>query len=74
LGVKLNNVDNWAYSIFVTPSIFYASKYAEIIYSENEEWFLIVEAFINHKDFDTYNSTLYKYEYKNGEPTQLIQI
>ena len=44
LGRTFDNINDWANAIFVSPSIFYASKYADIIYSDNEEWFIIVEA------------------------------
>ena len=71
LGVEFNNIKNWAASIFVTPSIFYASNYAEIIHSENEEWFIIIEAFVDPKRFDIYESTIYKYNFKLGEPKKL---
>ena len=70
-GVKVNNVENWANSIFLTPSIFYASKYAEIINSEKEEWFIIIEAMIAPKFFKEYESTIYKYNHKMGEPKKL---
>ncbi len=59
-GVKVNNVENWANSIFLTLSIFYASKYAEIINSEKEEWFIIIEVMIAPKFFKEYESTIYK--------------
>ena len=68
LGEKVNNVENWANSLFVTPSIFYASKYAETIKSENEDWYIIIEAFVDLQNFDKYKSTIYNYIFKNGEP------
>ena len=71
IGVKVNNVENWANSIFLTPSIFYASKYAEIINSQNEEWFIIIEGMIDPKSFKEYESTIYKYIHKKNEPKKL---
>ena len=44
LGIKNDNIDDWANAIFVSPSIFYATKYSEIINYKNEEWFILIEA------------------------------
>ena len=71
LGITINNVKNWANSIFVSPSIFYASRYSEIINSEGEDWYIIIEAFVDPQAFNAYKSTIYKYDYKIGEPKEL---
>ena len=71
LGKKANNINNWANAIFVTPSIFYASNFSEIISSDNEQWYIIIEAKVKNGYFSEYESTIYKYNYKNGEPNKI---
>ena len=68
LGLKNDNIDDWANAIFVTPSIFYASKYSEIISYKNEEWFILIEAKVKPDSFSTHESTIYEYQFKKGEP------
>ena len=71
LGEKIDNIDNWVWAIFVSPSIFYASKYSEIIYSENQEWFIIIEANVNPQSFTKHGNTIYGYKFKISEPEQI---
>ena len=71
LNKRINNVNNWANAIFVSPSIFYASKYSEIIYSDYEEWYIIIEANIEPNCFSMYESTIYKYNFKMWEPKKI---
>ena len=71
LGIKANKIKNWAEAIFGTPSIFYASRYSEIIYSNNEEWYIIVEAVVKPNSFTEHKSTIYKYNFKKNEPKNL---
>ena len=71
LGEKIDNIDNWVWAIFVSPSIFYASKYSEIIYSENQEWFIIIEARVNPQSYTKHGNTIYKYKFKNSEPNKI---
>ena len=52
LGANINNKKDWARAIFVSPSIFYASQYSEIIYSDNEEWFIIIDARLNPNSYE----------------------
>ena len=68
LGLKNDNIDDWANAIFVSPSIFYASKYSEIISYKNEEWLILIEAKVKPDSFSTHESTIYEYQYKKGEP------
>ena len=70
-GEKINNIENWASAIFVTPSIFYASKFAEIINSENEEWYIIIEAKVKPNSFSIHEKTIYNYNFKDGETKNL---
>ena len=71
LGMENNNIQNWADAIFGTPSIFYASKYSEIIYSDNEEWYIIIEAYANPNSYTVHQSSIYNYQFKCNEPTNL---
>ena len=68
LGEKVNNIDNWASAIFVSPSIFYASQYSEIINSENDEWLIIIEAKVKPNSYSIHKNTLYMYKFKENEP------
>ena len=67
LGEKVNNIDNWASAIFVSPSIFYASQYSEIINSENDEWLIIIEAKVKPNSYSIHKNTLYMYKFKENE-------
>ena len=71
LGVKKDNIEDWASAIFVSPSIFYASKYSEIINYKNEEWFIIIEARIKPESFSIHESTIYGYQFKKDEPRKV---
>jgi len=71
LGQKVNNINNWAKAIFVTPSIFYASNFSEIISSDKEQWYIIIEAKLKEGCFSEFESTIYKYNYKNSEPKKI---
>lgn len=71
LGEKVNDIEDWASAIFASPSIFYASKYSEIIFSENEEWFVIIEARLAPKSFTEHGNTIYGYKYKIFEPEKI---
>jgi len=71
LGIEANKIKNWAEAIFGSPSIFYASRYSEIIYSDNEEWYIIVEAVVKPNSFTEHKSTIYNYNFKRNEPKNL---
>ena len=71
LNQKVNDINNWANAIFVTPSIFYASNFSEIIQSDNEQWYIIIEAKVKNGYFSEYESTLYNYNYKKNEPKKI---
>ena len=70
-GETINDIQNWASGIFVTPSIFYASKYAEIINSEKEDWYVIIEAKVQPNSYSVHEKTIYNYNFKDGEPKNL---
>ena len=76
IGRTFDNIKDWSNAIFVTPSIFYASKYAEIIYSDGEEWFIIVEALLSkespyYRKVSFHKSTFFNYIYKKNEPAEI---
>ena len=70
-GDKLNNIIDWASAIFVSPSIFYASKYSEVIESENQEWYIIIEGKVEIGSFTEHPSTIHNYISKDDEPKNL---
>lgn len=70
LGKEANNINNFAKAIFVTPSIFYASNFSEIIDSDKDQWYIIIEAKVKDGFFSEYENTV-KYNYKNGEPKKI---
>ena len=71
LNIKFNNIENWANSIFVSPSIFYAADFSDIIISEHKAWYIIIEGKIRKDAFTSHETTLPFYEFKNGEPKDL---
>ena len=71
LNIKFNNIENWANSIFVSPSIFYAADFSDIIISEKKAWYIIIEGKIRKDAFTSHETTLPFYEFKNGEPRNL---
>ena len=71
LGEKVFDINDWGNAIFASPSIFYASKYSDIILSENEEWYIIIEAKVSPNSFSIHESTIYNYQFKKGEPKNL---
>jgi formaldehyde-activating enzyme involved in methanogenesis len=48
-----------------------SSKYSEIIFSDNEEWYIIVEAVVKPNSFTENKSTIYNYNFKKKEPKNL---
>ena len=71
LGQRRDNIDDWASAIFVSPSIFYASKYSELINYKNNQWFIIIEARVKPNSFSAHESTIYGYQYKQDEPAKV---
>ena len=67
-GIGNYGIEDWASAIFVSPSIFYASKYSELVNYKNEEWSIIMEARVKPNSFSIHGSTLYDYKFKEGEP------
>ena len=71
LNIKFNNIENWANSIFVSPSIFYAADFSDIIISEKKAWYIIIEGKIRKDAFTSHEITLPYYKFKDGEPRNL---
>ena len=72
LNKKLAGFDDWAKTIFVSPSIFYAGHpaYARKIISDadNEEYSVLIETRIRPGSYSKHPPTVEKYAQKNGEP------
>ena len=73
LNKKVQNIENWAKAIFVSPSIFYAADivYAERIMSNNERYSVIVQCKVRPGSFTSHKSTVLKYKGLDGEPTNV---
>ena len=67
----IDDIKNWSDAIFVTPSIIYAKNYSEIISSNGDNWYIIIEAKVKPGSFSSHESTIYKYNYINGEPHEI---
>ena len=72
LNKKLAGFDNWAKTIFVSPSIFYAGHpaYARKIISDadNKEYSVLIETRLRPGSYSKHPPTVEKYIQKNGEP------
>jgi len=64
----INDIKNWSSAIFVSPSILYAKNYSEVIGSNGDNWYIIIEAKIEPGYYSSHESTIYNYNYKSGEP------
>ena len=64
----INDINNWSSAIFVSPSILYAKHYSEIISSNGDNWYIIIEAKIEPGYYSSHERTIYNYNYKSGEP------
>lgn len=73
LNKKVQNIENWAKAIFVSPSIFYSADvvYAERIMSTNERYCVIVQCKIRPGSFTSHKSTVLKYKGLDGEPSNV---
>ena len=64
----INDMNNWSSAIFVSPSILYAKNYSEIISSNGDNWYIIIEAKIEPGYYSSHGSTIYNYKNLIGEP------
>lgn len=69
-NVSVNEVDDWAKAVFVSPSIFYSSHrvYAKTIVSNENTWCVLVETRVRPSSFTSHKSTVKDYQFKEGEP------
>lgn len=67
----INDIKNWSSAIFVSPSILYAKNYSEVIGSNGDNWYIIIEAKIEPGYYSSHESTIYNYNYKSGEPSNV---
>ena len=73
LGVGLNNIDNWANAIFVSPSIFYSTHpiYAERIKSTfyGNSWAVLIETRLLPGSYQSFHNTTSDKKFIKGEPS-----
>ena len=70
LGEKHFGITNWAAAIFLSPSILYAAHacYSERIFSESQQWCVLVKAYCKPGSYKSYNPTVFSYKPMDGEP------
>ena len=70
LGDKICGIANWAAAIFLSPSILYAGHvcYSERIFSESEQWCVLVKAYCKPGSYKAYDPTVFSYKPMEGEP------
>ena len=73
--VTVDNVNDWAKAIFVSPSIFYSANpcYAKTIESNGKEWLILIEARAKIGSYRTRESTVRDYKYIDGEPKDEVE-
>ena len=74
--VTVNNIEDWAKAIFVSPSIFYSANaaYAKVIQSCDKEWLILIEARTKIGNYVSQESTVFKYECMEGEAKDDIEL
>ena len=73
LNLTVNNIDNWANAIFVSPSIFYASSFSDCLASNNCIYHILIEGIVKSSSFTLHKSTIRNYKYKEGEPKKELE-
>ncbi|XP_078377937.1 uncharacterized protein LOC144661105 [Oculina patagonica] len=70
LGEEHFGIPNWAAAIFVSPSILYASHkaYSDRVFSESQQWCVLVKAYCKPGTIKSYDPTVLKYEPMEDEP------
>lgn len=70
LGETHFGIRDWAAAIFLSPSILYASHacYSERIFSESQQWCVLVKVYCKPGSFKSYDPTVFQYEPMDGEP------
>jgi len=66
----VNEIEDWAKAIFVSPSILYAldTCYSERIYSEGEKWGILIETKVRPNSYFARGSTVKRYKLCQNEP------
>lgn len=66
----VNEIEDWAKAIFVSPSILYAfdTCYSERIYSEGERWGILIETKVRPNSYFARGSTVKRYKMTENEP------
>lgn len=66
----VDEIEDWAKAIFVSPSILYAldTCYSERIYSEGERWGILIETRVKPNSYHSRGSTVRKYVLSENEP------
>jgi len=66
----VNEIEDWAKAIFVSPSILYAfdTCYSERIYSEGERWGILIETKVRPNSYFARGSTVKRYKMSENEP------
>lgn len=74
--VTVNNIEDWAKAIFVSPSIFYFANaaYAKVIQWCYKEWLILIEARAKIGSYVNLESTIFNNEYMEGEPKDDIEF
>ncbi|PFX17016.1 uncharacterized protein LOC111341452 [Stylophora pistillata] len=70
LGETHFGIRDWAAAIFLSPSILYASHacYSERIFSESQQWCVLVKTLCKPGSYRSYDPTVFRYEPMDGEP------
>jgi len=70
LGEEHFGIANWAAAIFLSPSILYAAHacYSERIFSESQQWCVLVKAYCKPGSYKSYDPTVFSYKPMDGEP------
>ena len=68
--MPVNEIEDWAKAIFVSPSILYAfdACYSERIYSEGERWGILIETKVRPYSYFAGGSTVKNYKLSENEP------
>ena len=75
-NVTVNNIEDWAKTIFMCPSIYYSANaaYAKVIQWCYKEWLILIEARAKIGSYVNLESTIFNNEYMEGEPKDDIEF
>ena len=74
--VTVNNIEDWAKAIFVSPSIFYSANaaYAKVIQSIGKEWLILIEARTKIGSYVSQESTVFNYEFMEENLKMILNL